>query len=271
MVGVAAPFSRVRSDSSRMVHRRSLSIVQTRRATILVVDDDEDTRQNLSDILEDLDYDVDIAESGEAALERVRSKPYDLALLDLKMPGMSGIALYHEIRRERPGTVAMIVTAFATEEAVEEAYQSGVWHVLSKPVDFSRLLPLVQTAVNQPLLMIVDDDRELCDSLWDIFRQHDLRVCLAHDTKEAESRLKESSYQVVLVDLKLPDGDGMQVLSRVEETNPEARAILITGHRHELEHDGQQNLPAQADAVCFKPFDVVGLLDTISRLIGRSV
>ena len=83
------------------------------RATpsILVVDDEVDTCRNLSDILTDLGYRVDVAHDGLTALELVRQKPYDVALLDLKMPGMDGLTLYREIKKVRAGTVAIVVTA----------------------------------------------------------------------------------------------------------------------------------------------------------------
>src|SRR5438309_3507615 len=89
--------------------------------SILVVDDDGDTCQNLSDILTDLGYRVDTAHDGPSALELVRRRPYDIALLDLKMPGMDGLELYREIKRLGVGTVAMLVTAHASRATAEEA------------------------------------------------------------------------------------------------------------------------------------------------------
>jgi DNA-binding NtrC family response regulator len=199
----------------------------------------------------------------------VRGKPYDVALLDLKMPGMDGLTLYREIRKLRAGTVAMVVTAYATTETVAEAKQAGLWHVLSKPVDFSRLLPLVEQAVQQPLVMVVDDDRELCENLWDILRERGFRVAVAHDDREAAGQLHGGRFQVVLIDMKLPSGDGRQVLKMVQQANPEARTVLITGFRSEMEELVQSAVKEGADAVCYKPFDVPGLIETIARLSER--
>src|SRR4051794_30554462 len=90
-------------------------------ASILIVDDDLDTCSNLSDILTDLGYRVATAHDGPAALELVRHQHYDVALLDLKMPGMDGLTLYRAMRRLRADTVAIIVTAYAGSGTVEEA------------------------------------------------------------------------------------------------------------------------------------------------------
>ena len=88
---------------------------------ILVVDDDPDICRNLSDILTDLGYTVDFAHDGPSALELVRRRPYDVALLDLKMPGMDGLTLYREIKKQRAGTVALLVTAYASPATADEA------------------------------------------------------------------------------------------------------------------------------------------------------
>ena len=75
--------------------------------SILVVDDDVDTCDNLRDILTDVGYHVEVAHDGPSALELVRRRPYDLALLDLRMPGMDGVTLYREIRKLRSDAVAL--------------------------------------------------------------------------------------------------------------------------------------------------------------------
>jgi CheY-like chemotaxis protein len=238
-------------------------------ASILVVDDEVDTCRNLSDILTDLGNQVDVAHSGEAALELVKRKTYDLALLDLKMPGMDGLTLYREIKKYRSGTVAIIVTAYAGGSTKEEALAAGAMQVLPKPVDFALLLGLVDQALGQPLVMVVDDDPDLCSNLWDLLHERGYRVCVAHDEPEAAERLKDRSFRVVLIDMKLPKGDGSHVFRLVRDTNPQARTILITGFRSETDTLVRQVLNEGADAVCYKPFDMPKFLSTLQQLAGK--
>jgi two-component system response regulator HydG len=242
----------------------------TTPAAILVVDDDVDTCRNLSDILTDLGYHVDTAHDGPSALEHVRRQGYDVALLDLKMPGMDGIELYREIRKLRAETVALVVTAYASRAAAEQALAAGAWQVLAKPVDFGRLLGLVDQALGQPLVMVVDDDSELCTSLWDVLRERGYRVSLAHDDCEAAERLRNRDFRVVLIDMRLPHGDGTDVLRVVRQSNPQARTVIITGHRVELDPLVRQAVTEGADAVCYKPFDLPQLLETLQRLTVES-
>jgi DNA-binding NtrC family response regulator len=234
--------------------------------SLLVVDDEPDICANMADILRDAGYRVDVAHDGLAALELVRQRRYDLALLDLKMPGMDGLELYRRIKQMGSGTVAIIVTAYATSETAASALAAGAIRVLAKPVDLGQLLHLIDTALDEPLVMLVDDDRDLCDSLWDLLRERGYRVCLAHDGQQAAVRLKETSFHVVLIDMKLPDGDGQDLFRLVRQANPQARTVLITGFRSEVEQVIRQVQAEGADAVCYKPFDMDHLLHTVQSL-----
>jgi CheY-like chemotaxis protein len=235
-------------------------------SSILVVDDDVDTCRNLSDILTDLGYHVDTAHDGPSALELVRQRPYDIALLDLKMPGMDGLTLYRELRKLRAETVAIVVSAFAAKSTTAEALSAGAWQVLPKPVDFPLLLKLLGEALDQPLVLIVDDDSDLCANLWDLLRERGYRVALANDTRAAAGALHDRTFRIVLIDMKLPDADGGTVFKQVRETNPAARTVVITGNRSEMEPVIQQVVAEGADAVCYKPFDVPVLLRTLEEL-----
>jgi DNA-binding NtrC family response regulator len=248
------------------VAQRSADSSANGQARILVVDDDVDTCRNLSDILTDLGYRVDTAHDGLGALELVKRNRYDVALLDYKMPGMDGLTLYREIKRLRAGTVAIVVTAYAGGTTADEALAAGAWQVLAKPVDFSKLLALVDQAVGQPLVLVVDDDHDLCANLWDLFRERGFRVSLAHDEREARAQLQDATFSAVLIDMKLPYGDGNTVFRLVRQVNPTARTIVITGHRGELDQHVQQLIDEGADAVCYKPFDITKLLAALNRL-----
>ncbi len=237
---------------------------------ILIVDDDQDICCNLSDILTDLGYQVDYTHDGLAALELVRHRPYDVALLDLKMPGMDGLTLYREIKKQRAGTVSLVVTAYASPATALEALTAGAWKVVSKPVDFRVLLGLVNEALGQPMVLIVDDDHDLCANLWDLFRERGFRVCLAHDGLEAAGRLHETTFKVVLIDMRIPEGDGSSVFRTVRAANPQAGTILITGHRFEMDREIDQMIAEGADAVCYKPFHVPELLEKLVKLAGAS-
>lgn len=233
--------------------------------SVLVVDDDRDICQNMADILADFGFHVDVAHDGAAALELVRRPPYDVALLDLKMPGMDGLTLYREIKKVQAGTVALLVTAYAGGSTSEDALAGGMWRVLPKPVDLARLMSLVDEAIEQPLVLVVDDDADLCDNLWELLHERGYRVSIAHDARQAAEQLRGAT-RVVLLDLVLPGGDGAEVLREARAANPDVRTVLITGHRAETAPVIEQLRAEGADAVCYKPFDIPALLGTVAQL-----
>lgn len=108
------------------------------------------------------------APEGTTALALLGRRPYDVALLDLKMPGMDGVTLCREIQRVRSGTVSLLVTAYAGGDTAREALDAGAWQVLSKPADFPRLIGLIDEAMGWPQVLVDDDDDDLCANLRDL-------------------------------------------------------------------------------------------------------
>ncbi|MGP0065946.1 MAG: response regulator [Isosphaeraceae bacterium] len=236
--------------------------------SLLIVDDDLDTCRNLSDIFTDLGYRVETAHDGRSALQKMREYPFDVGLFDLRMPGMDGLTLCREIRRLHTAIVPMIITAYAGDALAEEARSTGVSHVLTKPIHFPKLLTLVDEALARPEVLVVDDDPDLCLNLEDLLHDRSYRVCTAHDEQAVVEHLRNATFQVVLIDMRLPNSDGGTVFRLVRRTNPQARTILITGYCAELEPVLERLLDAGADALCCKPIDVDQLFATIKRLLA---
>jgi len=243
--------------------------MNARPARVLIVDDEADTCANLADILSELGYDVDTAQDGFAALALVAAKPYDVALLDLRMPRMDGLELYRRIREISAGTMAIVVTAYASSDTARSVLQAGAWQIVPKPVHVERLLTVVTEALETCHVLVVDDDQDLCEDLWELLRQRGCRVHLAHDVPEAERAIAQHAFHVVVLDMKLPTGEGVQLLHTLREADPNTRTLLITGYRSEMESKVQAALEAGASAVCYKPFDVGRLLSTVQALSGR--
>jgi len=109
------------------------------RYYLLVVDDQAGVRRMLQEALNDEGYEVVSVASGPEALQKVKQGGIDLVLLDMKMPGMSGLDALREIRRLNPDLPVILMTAYGEYELLGEARTLGVKHYVSKPFDLQEV------------------------------------------------------------------------------------------------------------------------------------
>ncbi len=110
---------------------------------ILLVDDEETLRFVLRETLISEGYSVDVANDGFQALERVKLKPYDLLITDIKMHGMDGLQLIREIKRNGSHLKIIIITAYGSLEMVKEAARLGVIEFVSKPFKIQEIKDVI--------------------------------------------------------------------------------------------------------------------------------
>jgi CheY-like chemotaxis protein/anti-sigma regulatory factor (Ser/Thr protein kinase) len=122
---------------------------------ILIAEDERTTRHLLTKVLEKAGHEVEVALDGEAALAALRARPFDLMLLDVWMPVMSGLEVLAAMRKEKIATKAVVMTSDETPETVARAVREQAYHYLSKPVKIDDLLELVSNALSaKPLLPV---------------------------------------------------------------------------------------------------------------------
>jgi len=119
---------------------------------ILVVDDEKIVRESLFHWFEDEGYSVDTAEDAVAALKLFDRGKYDLILLDMKMPGMSGLELLSKIKEIDRDSSVILITAFASVPTAIQALKEGAYDYVTKPVDPDELNNLVKNAIEQKAL-----------------------------------------------------------------------------------------------------------------------
>jgi len=113
-------------------------------ARILVVDDDETIRTTMKAILEDEGYLVDLASTGEEAIQLTMKKTYNIALLDIRLPDMEGIELLKLMRDSVPRTRKVMVTGYPSMQNAIAALNKSADAYLLKPIDIEKLLALVK-------------------------------------------------------------------------------------------------------------------------------
>jgi DNA-binding NtrC family response regulator len=112
---------------------------------ILVVDDEENSRNVLSQYIIGWGHNVITAKSGEEALDTMAESSFDIVITDLRMTGISGIDLLREIKKNNPDTGALIITAFGEMDSYIEAMNLGAFDYLIKPIKLDELKKVISS------------------------------------------------------------------------------------------------------------------------------
>jgi DNA-binding NtrC family response regulator len=115
--------------------------------SILVIDDEAEIREGLELLLSSEGYSVTSAETGEAGLARLEQDPFDLLLLDVSLPGRSGLDLLRDIRQRDPHLPVVLITAYGSIDMARQAFKSGAQDYITKPWSNDELLAQIASAV----------------------------------------------------------------------------------------------------------------------------
>jgi len=121
---------------------------------ILVVDDEEAMRESLNDWLKEDGYEVGLAAGGLEAIDMVRDEPWEVILLDLKMPGMNGLETLKHLKEVRPDAEILMMTAYATVDTAVQAMKEGAFDYLVKPFDPDEVEILIKKIVKHKELIL---------------------------------------------------------------------------------------------------------------------
>ena len=116
------------------------------KKSILIVDDDSAHRTMLR-ILLDWEYEIVEAECGSKAIEKIQNAPFDLVLMDVCMPEISGVEALGRIKATNPKVPVIMMTAYSSAETANRAMEKGAFDYLTKPFDFDNLRSTIEKAI----------------------------------------------------------------------------------------------------------------------------
>jgi len=196
---------------------------------ILIVDDDSSVRITMAGVLEDAGNTVFEAEDGYQAIELVKKNDYDIIFMDIKMPGINGVDTYLEIKKMKKKSAVIMMTAFSVEDLIEKAINEGAYTVLHKPFDMNKALELI-AGLKNPAILITDDELSTRDMLKLFLEEKGYRIETAENGKEAVEKVKAGNIDIVFMDVKMPEMDGLQTLKIIRQKFPLVEVVMLTGH-----------------------------------------
>jgi DNA-binding NtrC family response regulator len=241
-------------------------VQEDRKTRVLVVDDDRRMVKTICDILKIKGYDTAEAYSGEEAVEKVRSEVYDCAMMDIKMPGINGVEALKMIKDMSPSLPVLLMSAHVTEELAEEGRRRGAYTVLAKPVDIQMVLSFLSLLRKEESILIVDDDPAFCKTLKDIFQSRGYRVETEAKAGKVLGHMENDYKLLVILDLKLGNADGLDVLTAIRAKYPSKPVVLVTGYGREMAASIEKGCRIGAYACLYKPLEMDSLIKTVEDI-----
>ncbi len=280
--------------------RRTLQRAELRGMRLLIVDDNDASRQILQSMAQSFGFEVDLANGCRQAIQLIEAttptgRAYDLVLMDWKMPGMDGIACIKELHLRMGGAPATVmVTAFGREQAMKDAETSGVEvrSVLTKPVTPSTLLEAIAGALGKHIDMetrtreravlnqvaiaqlagariLVVEDNDMNQALVsEILQSAGMTVILAENGREALDRLDHDQViDGILMDCQMPVMDGYMATREIRKRSGLATLPIIALSANAMAEDRLRALDAGMNDHIAKPIDVNQMFKTMAHWI----
>ncbi len=240
------------------------------RERILIVDDEENMRKTLSEILSDEGYDVDVAASGEEAIAMCQKGRFRVILMDVRMPGMNGVEAFRQIRRHQEGVRVILMSAYSINALKEAALDEGAIAFLSKPLDLDRVVNLI-AEVKETAILVVEQEEKTASLLCKNLKQQGYRVTVAKTAHAALELVEQIRFDLVFLDSNLPAMNGLELYLAIKKITPNAVAIMITGLDGEFDRIAQEAVRNNAYTIIRKPLEIDHVLSLLERIVGRRI
>ena len=240
--------------------------------SILVVEDDQSIRGLTAEVLREHGYRVNEAASAEQALSVFEaSGPVDLLLTDIVMSGMNGHELANKLVASHPGLKVLYMSGYSERGVVQQGILEPGRSFLPKPFQPGDLLGKVGEMLAKPRnpakILIVDDDPQVRCFLAKLLEIEGYDVIQACNGKEAQAYCRETSFELMITDLVMPEQEGLETIHAIRQHWPRFPVIAISGAFGGSYLELAKRLGA--DAVFRKPFEPDGILAEIRKQLKR--
>ncbi len=270
--------------SSTMFTERRKSAKPSRR--ILVVEDEHDLLNLVEMCLKEHGFQVLVAQSGEEALETLKSEAIDLILSDIHMPGVKGLDLLSAIRVAGSDVPFVVLSSFVDEQTEKMVKRLGAFEILSKPIDEGILCQVVSEGIEARFnndqrmsarrqiektlkVLLVDDSDDNRMLVLSYLKDIPCTVVEVANGHDAVDQFKESNFDLVLMDIQMPEKDGHTATREIREwerTQGVQESIIIALSAYAMKSEILQSLNSGCNAHLTKPIRKQVLLETIHEI-----
>ncbi|MEQ9408828.1 MAG: response regulator [Fuerstiella sp.] len=232
--------------------------------SVLIVDDELNMLRTLHAILTREGYEVVTADDGEMAVQLCSERDFDVVLMDLRMPRMSGIQAFEKIRRHRRSGRFIMMSAYGEDHLKEAMLEKGAMAFVDKPLDIERVVHLIADATETAIL-VIEHDEETAQTLCESLEQHRYHVTAVNSAAAALPLIRQIRFDIIFIDVALPTMNGLELYLEVRSIAPTSVAIMVTGLDEECRRMAEAAIERTAYTMVHKPINT----DQLSSLLGR--
>lgn len=238
-----------------------------KKSLISIVDDDERIRRTTTFLIESFGFRAAAFESAEEFLKSVQLRETSCLIVDVQMPGMSGLQLQGELAAQGVGIPIIFVTAYDNKTLRQQAQQAGAVAFLGKPFNDEELLESIRLALRgtlkttTDLIAVVDDDESVRRTTTLLIESFGLRATAFESAESFLHSGQQHNTSCLILDVRLPQMNGLQLQKELAAAGCSIPIVFITAY----EDKESRGRAMQAGAVAFlgKPFSDEQLLQTL--------
>jgi two-component system, NtrC family, response regulator HydG len=233
---------------------------------ILIVDDDADNANSLAELFELEGHIVSMVHTGEDAISAYVDNSYDLAFMDVMMPGKNGVESFIEIKRMKPTARVVMMTGYSVEQLLQQAIENGALGVLTKPMQPKKILDMIAEVGPKGLVVAASAGGGQAAHMSQVLRDAGHVCHVIHSQAEILANPPRNNHDVLIYDLHKPLIDGMGMYTDLRKRGLCTPTIILTDTDGESDDAGSLLRDFRATGILNKPFDPDELLKRLQTL-----
>ena len=229
---------------------------------ILVVDDNRSLAAALGDVFEAKGYIPALAFDGVQAVEKVKQERFDCVLMDIRMPRLSGVDAFKEMKKLAPSTPVILMTAYSVQGLIEEARAEGALAILQKPVAAQKICDIVDELKGVSSVLIADPHPD--PTLMEGLTAQGARVAVAATAREAINAAADGTYDAVLLSAEIQGLTSSDSVALFKRCDPKCLIILMSA-------DPKEDHGPYIFAALQKPFRINDAVSLLEKVRARKV
>jgi two-component system, NtrC family, response regulator HydG len=238
----------------------------THSLSILIVDDDQDNAASLGELFEIEGHCVSVVHSGQAAIDAYLQQNFDLAFMDVMMPGKNGVESFLEIRRLKPAASVFMMSGYSVEELMQQAVEGGALGYLDKPLEPDEVIRLTRNVGKGGMVLAANAEANVAHAIEGALSKNGMACKMIRNADDVQDIQCRDS--VVVIDAGLNLIDEVAVYRNLVKHGHEGPSILIP-RRQVTTSPGQNVLKdVGVTGILNKPFDPSELLQRLQQLVA---